>query len=95
MRLVYFFTAVVGLGLGVDLSTEAHAAESGKAPVVNPRVLYPKKTQLDFEGIGIEGEIRNPGELYFQRRPEEKFDSLVKARRNFHPEIMRDIIQTR
>ncbi len=34
-------------------------------------------------------------ELYFQRRPEEKFDSLVKPRKNFHPEMVRDILQTR
>ena len=61
----------------------------------SPRVIYPKKTELDFEGAAIEGEIRNPGELYFQRRPEEKFDSLVKPRKNFHPEMVRDILQTR
>ena len=60
-----------------------------------PRVVYPKKTELDFEGASIEGEIRNPGELYFQRRPEEKFDSLVKPRKNFHPEMIRDVLQTR
>ena len=60
-----------------------------------PRVIYPKKTNLDFEGAAIEGEIRNPGELYFQRRSEEKFDSLVKPRKNFHPEMIRDVLQTR
>ena len=46
-----------------------------------PRVVYPKRSELDFEGARIEGEIRNPGEFYFQRRPEEKFDSLVKRRK--------------
>ena len=79
--------ATVVLASGND----ARAGENGR----KPRVLYPKKTELDFEGAQIEGEIRNPGELYFQRRPEEKFDSLVKPRRNFHPEVMRDVLQTR
>jgi len=57
-----------------------------------PRVVYPKKTDLDFEGAAIEGEIKNPGEFYFQRRPDEKFDSLVKRRKNFHREMLRDVV---
>ncbi len=57
-----------------------------------PRVVYPKKTDLDFEGAKIDGELRNPGEFYFQRRPEEKFDSLVKRRKNFHREMLRDVV---
>ncbi|MBL7716229.1 MAG: hypothetical protein JNL01_12260 [Bdellovibrionales bacterium] len=57
-----------------------------------PRVVYPKKTDLDFTGQSIEGEIRNPGEFYFQHRPEEKMDSLVKRRKNFHREMLRDVV---
>jgi hypothetical protein len=82
---------VSGWICGLLPGTVASAREAGR----KPRVVYPKKTELDFEGAQIEGEIRNPGELYFQRRPEEKFDSLVKPRRNFHPEVMRDVLQTR
>src|SRR4051812_33997048 len=58
----------------------------------NTKVIYPKKTQLDFEGAQIEGELKNPGEFYFQHRPEEKFDSLIKRRKNFHKEMMRDVV---
>lgn len=61
-------------------------------PSKKPKVVYPQKTDLDFEGLNLEGELRNPGEFYFQRRPEEKFDSLVKRRRNFHREILRDVV---
>jgi hypothetical protein len=57
-----------------------------------PKVVYPDKTKLDFDGAQIEGEIRNPGEFYFQHKPEEKFDSLVKRRKNFHREILRDVV---
>jgi len=60
-----------------------------------PRVVYPKKTELDFEGAQIEGEMRNPGEFYFQHRSEEKFDSLVKRRKNFHREMLRDAVLTK
>lgn len=58
----------------------------------NPRVVYPKKTELDFEGAQIEGEMRNPGEFYFEHRNEQKFDSLVKRRKNFHRELLRDVV---
>ena len=57
-----------------------------------PLVVYPKRTEFDFEGTQIEGEVRNPGEFYFQHRPEEKFDSLVKRRKNFHRELLRDAV---
>ena len=82
--------AMVFFTMGVVWSTHARADES--APAKSPRIVYPKKTDLDFEGAKIEGEIRNPGEFYFQRRPEEKFDSLVKRRKDFHREMLRDVV---
>ncbi len=68
----------------------ARAEESKEA--AKPRIVYPKKTDLDFEGIHLEGEVRSPGEFYFERRVEEKFDSLVKRRKNFHRELLRDVV---
>lgn len=72
----------------------AHAQEDEGAPSRKP-IVYPKKTQLDFEGTEIQGEIRNPGEFYFQRRPEEKFGSLVQRRKEFHREMLRDVVMGR
>ena len=65
-------------------------ATGGKGP--GSRVVYPKNSKVDFEGMSLQGEVRNPGEFYFQRRPEEKFDSLVKRRKNFHKEMLRDVV---
>ena len=70
-------------------------AEDDVAHSTKQRVVYPKKTELDFEGQSIHGEIQNPGELYFQRGTEEKFDSLVKRRKNFHREMLRDVMLTK
>jgi hypothetical protein len=67
---------------------EAAPAKGRKAP----RVVYPEKTELDFEGMALEGELRSPGEFYFQYRPDEKMDSLVKRRKNFHREMLRDAV---
>ena len=85
--MILVLVGAVAFAAGLAWSGRAEAAE--KKP---PRVVYPKRTELDFEGASIEGEIRNPGEFYFQRRPEEKFDSLVKRRKNFHREMLRDAV---
>lgn len=77
----------VAFAAGLIWSQKARAADKHE-----PRVVYPKKTELDFEGAQIEGELRNPGEFYFQHRVEEKFDSLVKRRKNFHKEMLRDVV---
>ena len=69
------------------------AEKAGGAPP--PRILYPKKTELDFEGLRIQGEVRNPGEFYYQRKSEEKLDSLVKRRPNFRRELLRDVVMSR
>lgn len=90
---LFFLAAVAGVAfaLGLAWSSSAHA-EEGKAAKKDPTVVYPKKTELDFEGIQVEGELRNPGEFYFQHRNEDKFDSLVKRRKNFHREMLRDAV---
>jgi len=91
--------AVVFFGAGLFYSMTGHAAErrsrvksgTGKRTVI----VYPKKSEVDFEGMAISGEVRNPGEFYFQRRQEEKFDSLVKRRKNFQREMLRDVVMTK
>jgi hypothetical protein len=87
-----------GLAYSALASRSAHAGEA-KAPSAKgtkatggPRVIYPKRTDLDFEGLKLQGEVRSPGEFYFQHRNEEKFDSLVKRRKNFHQEMLRDAV---
>jgi hypothetical protein len=87
-------SVAIGLSLAVGLSLSFHRAhaEDAPAPAHTPKVVYPEKTELDFEGTQIEGEVRNPGEFYFQHRDQEKFDSLVQRRKNFHREMLRDVV---
>ena len=87
--------AIVAFSCGVFWSMRAQAAEPRREAKQPAQVRYPDRTELDFEGLQIEGEIRNPGEFYFQHRQEEKFDSLVKRRKNFHRELLRDAVLSR
>ncbi len=83
--------AILFVGVGLTLARNGWAEE----PITKKKIIYPEKTELDFEGMQIEGEVRNPSEFYFQRRAEEKFDSLVKRRKNFHREMLRDVVMSR
>jgi hypothetical protein len=84
---VALFFFAMGMIVAVSGFAAPAAPSSGKG--------MPERAQVDFDGASIEGEIRNPGELYFQRRPEEKFDSLVKRRKNFHREMLRDVVMSK
>ena len=93
MTAVLLMVAVFFFSMGLWWSQQAHAQteSTGKST----RVVYPKETTLDLDGMAVEGELKNPGELYFQFRKEEKFDSLVKRRRHFHREMLRDVVMAK
>ena len=58
------------------------------------KIIYPENQTLDFEGMSLEGELKTPGEFYFQGRSQERFDALTKRRLNFRREVMRDSVQS-
>lgn len=92
---IFVLLAIGGLSFAAGLiwsigHAQAAANDSGKEK--GPRIVYPKKSQVDLDGMSIEGEIQRPGEFYFQHKPQEKFDSLVKRRANFHREMLRDAV---
>lgn len=84
---------VISFGTGLFYAMHAEAAEPH--PGKKPKVVYQSKSSVDFEGLAITGELRNPGEFYFQRKTDEKFDSLVKRRKNFHREMLRDVVMAK
>lgn len=66
--------------------------KAGSKPA--PKKIYLENQTLDFEGLSLEGELKAPGEFYFQNRNQERFDSLTKRRVNFRREMLRDSIQS-
>jgi hypothetical protein len=85
-------SAIGAVAFAVGMLWSTHSNADDAPPKKAPKIVYPNKTELDFEGTQIEGELKNPGEFYFQHRNEEKFDSLVKRRPNFQKEMLRDVI---
>ncbi|MBI3178491.1 MAG: hypothetical protein HYZ27_02445 [Deltaproteobacteria bacterium] len=69
--------------LTVSLSAGAAFAQAGEE-----RVVYKKKTVIDFTDVIIEGELTKPEGSYIVNRKLSKFSSLIKLRENFVPELL-------
>ncbi len=86
--LIFFMSAI----FGIDTLSAQDKIQDGDKKV---RVVYPKNTRLQFEGLNIDGELKNPGEFYFQTRKQEKFNSLLSRRKEFHREMLRDVVNSK
>jgi|TARA_R100000808_G_scaffold7741_1_gene22402 hypothetical protein len=52
-----------------------------------PKVIYKERTEIDFEGVEVAGELVKPqGSLVLDRK-RAQFNSMVKLRTNFDDEI--------
>jgi len=74
-------------------SVGAWAQDAGHKDEPKKKVIY-KDTSIDFEGLSLEGELKAPGEFYFQNRDQNRFDTLTKRRLNFRREMLRDAVQS-
>ena len=65
----------------------ANAQERGD----NERIIYKQRTEIDFEGVDIQGELVKPqGTLLLDRRSA-AFNPLIKLRENWNLEIKESI----
>lgn len=78
----------------VDAPKAAASVAKNKEPKNTTKTIYPEGQTVDFEGLSLEGELKAPGEFYFQNRNQERFDSLTKRRLNFRREMLRDAVQS-
>tara|TARA_B100000214_G_scaffold357230_1_gene316586 strand:- start:401 stop:646 length:246 start_codon:yes stop_codon:yes gene_type:complete len=70
------------------LSGVVHANE----PKEEPRVVYKQKTEIDFEGVEVSGELVRPqGSLVLERK-RAQFNSMIKLRTDFD-DLMEDSVE--
>ena len=48
-----------------------------------PRVIYKQKTEIDFEGVEIDGELVKPQGALLLDRKRAQFNSMIKLRTDF------------
>lgn len=55
------------------------------------RTVYKKKTVIDFTDVAVEGELTKPEGSYVLNRKQTDFQSLIKVRDNFAPELQKSV----
>ena len=60
----------------------------GFALAKEPKIIYKQKTEIDFEGLEIEGELLKPHGSVIRERKPAPFNPLIELRTDFQKEIL-------
>ncbi len=55
------------------------------------KTVFRKKTMIDFTDVAVEGELTRPEGSYVLNKKKTHFDSLIKVRDNFVPELQKSV----
>jgi hypothetical protein len=71
----------------------AEEAEKTQVKVIQEedRVVVRKKTSIDFTDMAVEGELTKPEGSYVLNRKKTDFQSLIRVRDNFNPELQKSV----
>ena len=69
------------------LTAIAAADEPQDDSAENRRIIYKEKTEIDFEGLELEGELIKPQGALLLERKSAKFNPLIKLRTDFDVEM--------
>ena len=72
--------------IGLFLSTPVLADDTEE-----PKVIYKKKTEIDFENLDIEGELVKPQGALLLERKKANFNPLIKLRQDFNAEMTESV----
>jgi hypothetical protein len=60
-------------------------------PAEEPKVIYKERTEIDFEGVEIAGELVRPQGALVLDRKRAKFNPMIKLRRDFDDEMDKSV----
>jgi hypothetical protein len=69
----------------LTLALPVHSAEP------EPKVIYKQKTEIDFEGVEIQGELVKPQGSLLLERKRAQFNSMVWIRPDFDDEMDKSV----
>ena len=70
------------------LSTNAFAHDHHQE---EPQIVYKQKTEIDFEGLEIDGELVKPQGSLLLERQGAKFNPMIKLRTDFDDEMEKSV----
>lgn len=79
---------IVALLLGAPPARETPPPAPAKPADAKERVVFKKKTIIDFTGALIEGDLIKPEGSYVVSRKASRFSTLIRVRENFLPELI-------
>jgi hypothetical protein len=79
------------LAAGALWAGTAVAQEKDEVKVIQEedKTVFRKKTVIDFTDVAVEGELTKPEGSYLLNRKKTDFQSLIKVRDNFNPELQK------
>ncbi|MBJ93332.1 MAG: hypothetical protein CMP23_02530 [Rickettsiales bacterium] len=84
------FTLILSLGLGLLMAAPVAIAQSDE-----PDVRYRKRTEIDFEDVSIDGELKKPHGAYLLDKRQSSFNPLIRLKENFNQEMIDSVNQVR
>ena len=78
-------------GLVGGLTGAAWAQDSTETDDEGRKVVYKQKTEIDFEGLDVSGELVKPQSALVLDRKKASFNPLIKLRSDFNPEMEHSI----
>jgi len=57
----------------------------------DPKVIYQERTEIDFEGVEVVGELVRPQGTLILDRKKAQFNSMIKLRTDFDDEIGKSV----
>lgn len=82
---------VAALWASVAVAQQAESRDEVKIIQEADRTIYKKKTVIDFTDVAVEGELTKPEGSYVLNRKRTDFQSLIKVRENFAPELQKSV----
>jgi hypothetical protein len=90
MRRLAAAVAMVALWAGPALAEEEPQTQV-KVIQEEDKVVVRKKTTIDFTDMAVEGELTKPEGSYVLNRKKTDFQSLIRVRDNFNPELQKSV----
>ena len=88
--MIRFSRALVCMGVLLALSGGSALAQDDE-PTPGQKVIYKEKTEIDFEGLDINGELVKPQGALLLDRKRASFNPLIKLRTDFNDEMDRSV----
>ena len=90
MRRLAAAVAVVALWAGPAFAEDEPKTQV-KVIQEEDKVVVRKKTTIDFTDMAVEGELTKPEGSYVLNRKKTDFQSLIRVRDNFNPELQKSV----